>query len=98
MIDTTGLDNAAVLAVLYNNSKPLGMGFLHFDPELMTVDEAHTLLAENVRARPPGDGAYFDYLKGRVMKVIIKGDQLDPRLYDRDNGSGAAQRAINSIK
>lgn len=40
-----------------------------------------------------GDG-YFDYLKGRVMKVSISGDSLDPRLYDRDNGQGAAARAL----
>ena len=38
---------------------------------------------------------YFDYLKGRVMKIDLSGDsELDPRLYDRDNGAGAAERAI----
>ena len=39
-------------------------------------------------------GNYFDYLQGRVMKVRIQGDELDPRLYDRDNGEGAAEQAI----
>lgn len=41
---------------------------------------------------------YFDYLHGRVIKVKIEGDQLNPRLYDRDNGEGAAQHAIESIR
>ena len=77
-----------VLAILYNNSKPLGMGFLHYDPKPMTVNEAKTLLEK---------GFHFDYLKGRVMKVDLSGDELDPWLYDRDNGQGAAQKAIDSI-
>jgi len=30
------------------------------------------------------------------MKVDLSGDEFDPRMYDRDNGQGAALRAINS--
>ena len=78
----------AVLAVLYNNSKPQGFGFLHFDPKPMTVELAQELLDHQT---------YFDYLKGRVMKVDLSGDELDPFLYDRDNGQGAAERAIATI-
>lgn len=43
---------------------------------------------------PNAERIYFDYLQGRVMKVDLAGDELDPRLYDRDNGEGAARRAI----
>jgi hypothetical protein len=39
----------------------------------------------------------FDYLRGRVIKCEISGDELDVRLYDRDNGPRAAEAAINSI-
>ena len=42
--------------------------------------------------------SYFDYLYGRVLKVWIKGDELDSRLYNRDNGEGAAERAINTLR
>jgi hypothetical protein len=77
-----------VLAALYNASKPQGMGFLHASPEPMTREEAEQLLEQYT---------YFDYLRGRVMKVDLAGDTLDPCLYDRDNGPGAAQRAIESI-
>ena len=35
-IDISGLDKADVLAALYNNSRPLGLGFLHATPEDMT--------------------------------------------------------------
>lgn len=44
MIDITGLTKAHVLAALYNNSRPQGLGFLHFTPDKMTIDEAQRLL------------------------------------------------------
>jgi len=81
-------NRADVLAALYNNSKPQGMGFLHYDPIPMTREEAEKLL-ENEH--------YFDYLKGRVMKVNMSDDDLNPWGYDRDNGEGAAERAISKI-
>lgn len=87
MIDISGINKAAVLAALYNASKPQGLGILHFTPEDMTVQEATELLTQT---------NYFDYLKGRVMKIALDGDTLDPRLYDRDNGDGAAIAALKS--
>ena len=88
-IDISKMDKRAVLAALYNNSKPQGMGFLHFDPEPMTLEEA----GEALKAQ-----SYFDYYKGRVMKVDLSEDALRPWLYDRDNGPGAAARAIASME
>lgn len=88
-INLKGLNKAAVLAALYNASKPQGMGFLHYDPTPMSVEEAEALLKQCT---------YFDYLKGRVMKVDLKGDTLDPWGYDRDNGEGAAEAAIQSLQ
>lgn len=91
MVSIKGLGKAKVLAALYNASHPQGMGFLQYTPEDMTEQEAQALLDQR-------GNFSFDYLKGRVMKVDIRSDELDERLYDRDNGPGAAQRAINSIK
>jgi len=31
------------------------------------------------------------------MKVNLSGNELDPKLYDRDNGEGAAERAILTL-
>ena len=89
LIDISNRNKAQVLAALYNASQPLGMGFLHYDPTPMTEAEAENLLSHS---------KYFDYLKGRVMKVDLSTDKLDPWLYDRDNGQGAALRAIEGIK
>lgn len=87
LIDITG-KKAEVLAALYNASKPQGLGVLRYTQEDMTIDEATELLKTRSR---------FDYLKGRVMKVDLSSDEFCPRLYDRDNGSGSARRAIDLI-
>ena len=89
MVNTQGIDKRQVLAALYNASKTQGSGWFHFTPEDMTADEAGKLLESET---------YFDYLKGRVMKVNLENDsEFEEWLYDRDNGVGAAQRAIDSI-
>lgn len=89
MADISGMDQAKVLAALYNASRSQGMGFMHFDTTPMSVDEARELLQRM---------SYFDYLKGRVMKLELKGDDLDTRLYNRDNGEGAAELVIDSVR
>jgi len=77
----------AALAALYNASRHLGLGWLHATPQDLTVDEATAMLQEQ---------KYFDYLRGRVMKLDFKRDPLDLRLYDRDNGNGAAEMALRA--
>lgn len=89
MVNIKGLSKAAVLAALYNASRPQGFGMLQFDPTPMTEAEASKLLEHTT---------YFDYLKGRVMKVNLQSNEsFDERLYDRDNGPGAAQSAIDKL-
>ena len=88
MIDISKLSKVQVLVALYNASQPLGTGFLHYDPAPMSEEEADDLLEQST---------YFDYVKGRVMKVDLSKSEFDPRLYDRDNGQGAAQRAISGL-
>lgn len=89
MIDIANLDKASVLMALYENAHVQGLGFLHASDEPMSRDAALKLLERRT---------YFDYVQGRVMKVNLTGDAFDPFLYDRDNGQGAAQRAIDTIR
>lgn len=84
-INIQNIDKAAILAALYNASRPIGMGFLCYNPAPMEREEAALLLEQS---------PYFDYLHGRVMKIDLSGDELYTGLYDRDNGDGAARRAI----
>lgn len=90
-ISIRGLDKAAVLAALYNASKQQGFGLRNeAGKKDLTVDEAR----QYVDGR---DQLSFDYLRGRVMKVDITGNDLYPDLYDRDNGPGAAEAALAEL-
>lgn len=98
MINIKNRNKADVLASLYNKSQPLGMGMLHFTPEDMTTSEAQEYLDDRGKGPENPPRIYFDYLKGRVMKVNLTSDEeFDGGLYDRDNGQGAAQQAVNDV-
>jgi len=86
MISIKGLNKADVLAVLYNASRPQGMGFLAFDPKPMAREQAQKILDSGQTD--------FDYLQGRVMKVDLSKDEFEPWGFDRDNGQGSAEKAI----
>jgi len=88
MIDISKFNKAEVLKVLYDRAKPQGSGFLNYDPAPMKLERAEQMLKQHT---------YLDYVQGRVMKVDLKGDLLDPFLYDRDNGQGAAEQALAGL-
>lgn len=91
MISTSGLNKADVLAVLFNAAQAQGLGFLQHDVKSMDQAEAQAYLNTGRR--------YFDYIKGRVLKIDLSDDQeFDERLYDRDNRTGTAADAIRSLR
>jgi hypothetical protein len=95
-ISIAGLEKAAVLRALFNASHQQGMGFMDPRGARQIGDaEARSIIDARIAARA---GLYFDYLYGRVLKVRIDGDEIETRLYDRDNGEGAAERAIATLK
>ncbi len=89
-ISLEGLDKPTVLAALFNGSQPQGLGFLQYNPEPMTAEQAQERFGDCSR--------YFDYLDGRVMKVDLAGDELYTGLYNRGNGAGAAEAIINLLE
>jgi hypothetical protein len=94
MINTKGLDKAEILKTLHNGSKAQGLSFLALEDHEMTIDEANGILAFDTRII-----LYFDYLLGKVMKVDLTNDDgFEERLYDRDNGEGAAKYRIDLIR
>ncbi|MBL4706288.1 MAG: hypothetical protein JKY54_17305 [Flavobacteriales bacterium] len=88
MIDISGMNKAEVLAKLYNASKQQGNGKIIPNSGDISVSDAQTVLDRGVTK--------FDYLGGRALKISLATDQLDPQLYDRDHGEGAAEAAINA--
>ncbi len=90
ILNIEGLDKAEVLAALYNGSKKQGMGFLDArGQKQMSMAEAKAHLHQS---------QYFDYLHGRVMKIDLSTDELETRLYNRDNGEGAAEKIISELQ
>lgn len=82
-------DKAEILAALFNVAKPLGLGVFHFRPAPMTKEIAKEILK---------GGSDFDYIQGRVMKINLSGNELDTRLYNRDNGKDAAETIIATLE
>jgi hypothetical protein len=81
-----GLNKAEVLVELFNKAKPLGL--LAFRPYTMTLEEAKAFLSVT---------SYFDYLKGRVLMISLHKEEVDTRLYNRNNGKNAAENAIAQL-
>jgi len=87
-INISKMNKAIVLMVLYNESKSQGNSFLGGNGADMNQEEATKRLESQTD---------FDYLNGKVMKINLKPDALETWLYDRDNGDGAALKAIQSV-
>lgn len=107
-----GLSRSTVLAALFNNSKPVGMGLIqaHIQGNHdMDEDEAYALVHRtqmadndfgfNVRTDDDGHVEYFDYVRGRPLKLRFSGETVYVHGYDQDNGGpGTAERIINGLR
>ena len=95
-INIAGLDKVEVLLALYHQGNYQGYGALQAFTGL-TREKAKEFV-EDAAANPRhGEVMYFDYVLGRVIKTEIGEDELCPRLYDRDNGQGAAALALKPL-
>lgn len=88
-----GLEKAAVLKALYDESHFQGLGEYLYNPVLrsnISIEEATELLKYQT---------YFGYLHGKVLKVDLSNpDYFNARLYDRDNHEGAARDAVEALR
>jgi len=91
IISCKPLSSGAVLAMLYNNSKPLGMGVHAYDPTPMTAEVAEEILAKNPNP---------DYCKGRPIKTNFAFYPiLDSRSFDRNNGgTGTMKKLVSHLQ
>jgi hypothetical protein len=108
-INTAGMDTVAVFTALYNAAQPQGMGFHQDDPRNITEKEGAKLY---YTIKPVHEGGFlydeeegslpsrFDYLNGRRMKLSrndIERGYIDVTNYDKGNGAGTAQRAVEHL-
>ena len=93
-------NKAEILAALYNNSKPFGLGELQFDPTPMTTEQAATIIKNDGADSDlmhANTGMKFDYVKGRNMKVDLSKDTFNTGAYDYSYGEGAALRVLSGV-
>lgn len=89
-VNIEGLDKAKLLMALFNNSFQQGMGVMHKEGAVpMNLEDAKNLVAKNT---------YYDYLRGRIMKVDIKGPMMFTAAYNRDVGHGEAERIVAQLR
>ena len=89
MINIKGLNKAEVLLELYNHSKEQRLGVITPDIEL-SVEDCEALLEDHIS---------FDFLFDRIIKVDLSDDdEFDESLYDKNNGKGKAQEAIDDLR
>jgi hypothetical protein len=66
----------------YDLSRPVGMGYLHYEPGALTDDEVQQIIA----VPQMGSGVvYMDYVKGRCCKFNAWRDPEDPSVVLVDN-------------
>ena len=87
-MNTNNMDKARLFKALFNRAMPQGNSFMKYVPIQMTDQEAREVIAQRK------GNLYFDYFKGRAMKIDVGKEVLDTRLYNRDNGQGAAEEAV----
>lgn len=106
IVDISGLNKAKVLKTLWDDSKSLGMSVLGMSHEFALWYSLEMSLGNKNNKMPlefaekgiqSNPTLYFDYFEGRVIKCDISGDTFDATLYDRDNGEGSAQAAIDKL-
>ena len=94
---TNGISKAAILAALYNNARTGILGALWAflapeDQEEMSVEEAKELIYEE-------PDLTFDFIGVKCLMVDLTDDnEFNSLLYDKYNGSGAAEAAIAPLR
>lgn len=92
IVSIKGLTREQALCALFNAARTQGMGRIEYNP-MHHLDEVHAGLILCA-------SSYIDYLEGRVIKTEfpVRAETLDVTLYDRDNGEGSAEQAIDQYR
>ena len=88
MIDVTDIPTINLVKAAFNLSKPVGMGFLHYEPGDMPDEMAQDYINS--------DGSvYMDYVQGRQCKFHVKIN--DGKKYIRDTWYDRTPEQLNKL-
>jgi hypothetical protein len=94
-INAYGLNEKSVLAELYNNAKPYGMGIFQYKDEVMSPALAKEILIQ----RQNWGHVHFDYIDGRPIKTSFEYfPDIMSKHYDSYNGVAAMQKCIDNVR
>ncbi len=71
MIDITGVNLVEFVKKAYELSSPQGYGFLHFNPDPLSDDEANQIIANGKLRTPENVELSMDYVNGRAVKMTV---------------------------
>ena len=74
MIEVTGVDLRKLVQAVYKNSRPQGLGMLHFKEGDLSSEEVEKIVGE-VRVSGIGSVLRLDYVKGRACKFSLIRDE-----------------------
>lgn len=90
-IDISGLDKAKLLQALFDRATPQDRSLMNY----YSNNKLGLTGAENALRNGHG---YVDRLAGKVMKVNMSGDRLDPFLFNQYNGAGTAEQVVQNLR
>lgn len=91
-----GFDKPALLQALVDNAN--FMGGQHGGIVQILARMQAPLSRADAEAALAHDNGYVDYCTGRSIKVDFSKDEVDPSLYDRDNGEGAFKKVVDGMR
>ena len=69
---TTTKSLKEILQAAYENSKPQGLGYMHYTPGPLTDLEVELFLSSSKRISNKKESYDFDYIKGRALKFSFE--------------------------
>ena len=86
-IEVTGVPLEKIVHAAYNQSRPQGLGLLHFQPGGLTDEEVAAIIGMN---RGRMFAVQMDYVKGRSIKMDVRKEDdrlfIKNRWYDHSDG------------
>ena len=90
MVDLVGIDKEVLLETLWKNSKPIAFyRKCKVKPPIFDIEKAMSQVKE--------DG-FADYILGRLIKINLYNDTVDPTLYNENNGEKKLSKIIAKLK
>ncbi len=68
----------------------------HDNDRTMSIEDANSYVQG--RTTRDGKSIYISSVKGRELYVDLSGDQIDATIYDKHNGEGSAQIAVDELR